>query len=81
VHRGGRQKGKAVRQLAGALAAHPERAETLLPVLAVAIRSVRSSEAHAGLAAVLALLEAQPGLAGVVRRVLPELELAGESVR
>jgi hypothetical protein len=75
VHRGGRQKGKAIRQLRAALEAHPERAETLVPVLAVAIRSVRGSESRAGLCAVVWLVEARPELAPLVKRVLPELDM------
>lgn len=75
VHRGGRQKSRAVQQLRQALEADPARAETLLPVLAVAIRSVRATERDAGLAAVLGLLAARPELAELVRRVLPELEV------
>jgi hypothetical protein len=76
VHRGGRQKAKAVQQVAQAIIANPGRAESLLPVLAVAVRSVRGPEARAGLAAVVGLLEAQPQLADVVRRFLPELKVA-----
>lgn len=75
VHRGGRQKGKAIRQLRAALQARPERAGTLVPVLAVAIRSVRGTESRAGLAALVSLLDARPELAPLVKRVLPELEL------
>lgn len=73
VHRGGRQKAKAVRQLAEAIAAEPTRASALLPVLSVAIRSVRGPEMRAGLAAVMTLLARRPELAGAVREKLPEL--------
>lgn len=75
VHRGGRQKSRAVAQLRAALEADPARAEELLPVLAVAIRSVRATERNAGLAAVVGVLAARPELAALVRRVLPELEV------
>ena len=63
------------RQISDALRNHPENAELLLPVLAVAIRSVRSPEARAGLAAVVAAVEARPELESLIGRVLPELEL------
>lgn len=73
VHRGGRQKLKATRQMAQALVAAPAQASQLLPVLAVAVRSVRGPEARAGLAAVVGALEARPELADMVRQHLPEL--------
>jgi hypothetical protein len=76
VHRGGRQKTKAVRQIGEAIQKDPARAEKLLPVLAVAIRSVRAPEARAGLAAVVGAVEARPELAEAVKRHLPELKLA-----
>jgi hypothetical protein len=75
VHRGGRQKLKAVRQLGAALNANPGRTEQLLPVLAVAVRSVRRPEARAGLAAVVSVLESRPELGDLVKRHLPELSL------
>jgi hypothetical protein len=76
VHRGGRQKAKAVRQISQAIVENPERVETLLPVLAVAVRSVRGPESRAGLAAVVSLAEARPQLAEAVRRHLPEMKFA-----
>jgi hypothetical protein len=75
VHRGGRQKAKAVRQIAHAIVENPARGEALLAVLAVAVRSVRGPEARAGLAAVVSVVEALPQLADAVRRVLPEMKL------
>jgi len=76
VHRGGRQKAKAARQIAQAIVEDPTRGNTLLPVLAVAVRSVRGPEARAGLAAVVSAVEACPQLAEAVHRYLPELNLA-----
>jgi hypothetical protein len=76
VHRGGRQKAKAVRQISQAIVKNPERVEALLPVLAVAVRSVRGPESRAGLAAVVSLAEARPQLAEAVRRHLPEMKFA-----
>ncbi len=74
VHRGGRQKLKAVRELADAIAREPGKAPSLLPVLAVAVRSVRGPEMRAGLAAVLGLVARRPELGAAVRERLPELE-------
>lgn len=75
VHRGGRQKAKAVDQVGRALRRRPEAADRLLPVMAVAVRSVRGPEHRAGLAAVVEAVEARPELAHLVQAVLPELEL------
>jgi hypothetical protein len=76
VHRGGRQKAKAVRQISQAIVENPQRVDTLLPVLAVAVRSVRGPESRAGLAAVVTLAETRPELAEAVRRHLPEMKFA-----
>ncbi len=75
VHRGGRQKRRAAHQVADAIRRRPEQADRLLPVLAVAVRSIRAPEQRAGLSAVVGLIESAPALAGKVRAVLPELEL------
>jgi hypothetical protein len=80
VHRGGRQKAKAVRQIAHAIIADPARADSLLPVLAVAVRSVRGPEARAGLAALVSVAEAQPQLSEAIRQRVPELNLMEATV-
>lgn len=79
VHRGGRQKAKAVRQLAEAIAAEPARSPALLPVLVVAIRSVRGPEMRVGLASVMTLLAQRPELIDAVRANLPELKFTTEA--
>ena len=71
VHRGGRTKLTALRQISQAIADQPDRAEQLVPVLAVAIRSVRPPEARAGLAAILAAVSARPELESMLARYLP----------
>jgi hypothetical protein len=73
VHRGGRQKLKATQQIARKLADDPARADKLLPVLAVAVRSVRGPEFRAGLTAIMSAVEARPELVPLVRQQLPEL--------
>ncbi len=75
VERGGRQKLQATGQIADAIVADPSLADSLLPVLAVAVRSVRKPESRSGIAAVVGLLARAPGTADVVARHLPELEL------
>lgn len=77
VHRGGRQKAKAVQQIARAILQNPGSCDSLLPVLVVAVRSVRGPEARAGLAAVVSVIEALPQLAGAMRKFLPELKIEG----
>ena len=75
VHRGGRQKPKAVRQVADAIARDADRAADLLPVLAVALRSVRGPEMREALSAVVTLVARRPDLAPVVQAHVPELTL------
>jgi len=75
VHRGGRAKLKALRQISAAIAAEPDRAERLVPVLAVAIRSVRPPEARAGLSAILSAVAARPELEATLAAWIPELRL------
>ncbi|MGA2497122.1 MAG: hypothetical protein ABSH20_05245 [Tepidisphaeraceae bacterium] len=76
VHRGGRHKLKALRQIAEALEREPKHAEMLLPVLAIAMRSVRAPEARGGLAAVVGVVERRPETQAIVEKHFPELELA-----
>jgi hypothetical protein len=80
VHRGGRHKLIALRQISDAVRADSENAGKLLPVLTVAIRSVRLPEARAGLAALAAAVEVQPELRDPLRKQLGELELTEEVV-
>ena len=80
VHRGGRAKLKALRQISQAIAEHPDRAEVLVPVLAVAIRSVRPPEVRAGLSAILSAVSARPELEATLARCIPELRLSSTGV-
>ena len=75
IHRGGRAKLTALRQITQTLAAHPEQAETLLPVVAVAIRSVRFPEARAGLGTVVSAMALHPQIEPLVKKHLPELSV------
>jgi len=80
IHRGGRAKLTALRQVSDAIRVEPQSTRTLLPVLVVAIRSVRPAEARAGLAALVTAIEAQADLEPLVREALPELVLEAEGV-
>ncbi len=73
VHRGGRRKPKAVRQIADAIIDDPERANGLLPVLCIAVRSVRAPERAAGLTGIATVLTRRTELRARVAELLPDL--------
>ncbi|HPF38418.1 MAG TPA: hypothetical protein P5081_16870 [Phycisphaerae bacterium] len=74
VHRGGRRKPDALRQIVRAIEREPAQAERLLPVIAIAMRSIRPTERRAALAAVASMLSREPAHAAIVARIIPELE-------
>jgi hypothetical protein len=73
IHRGGRTKLSALKQVSRRVADEPASLPALLPVLAVAIRSVRPPEARHGLAAIVAAVEKVPELESAVVAQFPEL--------
>ncbi len=75
IQRGGRQKPGVVAQIVARIAAHRKEAPELLPLLAVAVRSLRGPEFRAGLTGVVALSETKPELAPLIRQQFPELVL------
>ncbi len=75
IHRGGRTKPLVVSQVLRRLERKPEEAAQLLPVLSVALRSVRGPEWRAGLTGVVQLVERRPEMAGAVRGAFPELKV------
>jgi hypothetical protein len=74
IHRGGRAKLSALRQISDRIAQEPQNAKVLLPVLVISIRSVRPPEARHGLAALVSAMEWLPSLQEDVKRQLPELQ-------
>jgi hypothetical protein len=76
IHRGGRAKPQVVAQIVKRLQRQPAEAPQLLPILAVALRSIRGPEFRAGLVGVVQLLEVAPALGAQVRQVFPELNVA-----
>ena len=76
VHRGGRAKPTVVRQILRRLEANPDDARSLLPLLGVAMRSIRGPERRAGLVAVVQLLIRRPEVEPLVCTILPELHFA-----
>ncbi len=80
VHRGSRAKARAARQIATRLIKEPTRAEDLLPLLAVSLKSLRRPEKTSAIAAVARALFHHPGLQGLVQEHLPGLSVeAGPS--
>jgi hypothetical protein len=79
IHRGGRTKLVALKQISRSIVDDPANAGPLLPVLAVAIRSVRMPEVRTGLSAVVAAVELHPPLADAVAKHLPEIQLSAEA--
>jgi hypothetical protein len=75
IHRGGRAKLSALKQISDRIVREPQSAKSLLPVLVVAIRSVRLPEARHGLAAIVSAVDRIPALADDVKAQLPELQL------
>jgi hypothetical protein len=73
IHRGSRYKPGIVSQVASRLAEHPDEADRLLPLLAIAVRSLRGPEFRAGLAGVVSLFEERSDLRPVIARQFPEL--------
>jgi hypothetical protein len=76
VHRGGRAKPFVVRQIMDRLGRQPDEAGDLLPIVAVALRSVRGPEFRAGLAGVAGFVARYPQHRALVEKGFPELQLA-----
>jgi hypothetical protein len=76
AQRGGRTKPLVVGQLVRRLERRPDEARALLPILAVALRSVRGPEWRAGLAGVVALAERNHDLRPLVAETFPELKMS-----
>jgi hypothetical protein len=75
IHRGGRIKPYAVGQLVRRITHRPSDAPVLLPIVSVALRSIRGPEWRTGLAGVVRLVEQRPELRPMVQEVFPELKL------
>ena len=75
IHRGARDKGVVTRQIADRLIQKPAEADSLLPLLGIALRSLRPPERRAALAAVSRAAFARPSLREAIARRLPDLKL------
>jgi hypothetical protein len=75
IHRGHRHKPPVVAQIVRRLDQRPDDAKDLLPILSVALRSLRGPEWRAGLAGVVQAVERRPELEPQVRTLFPELRI------
>ena len=76
VARGSRSKPAVVRQLVNRLNRRPGEAAVLLPILSVALRSLRGPEFRAGLVGVVNAVRRRPEIGDEARRLFPELRMA-----
>jgi hypothetical protein len=74
VHRGGREKQAALRQLTQAIVLNPERSAELLPLLSAALRSLRLPERRAACASIVTVMVRRPELKDQIAVLLPELD-------
>jgi alkylhydroperoxidase family enzyme len=81
VHRGSRSKRAALRQIADRIVTRPGEAEATLPLLGVALRSVRPPERRAALAAIAQAAFRAPALRQAIALRLPELRLFADESR
>jgi hypothetical protein len=79
VHRGGRAKRAALQQIAERITRSPAEAESLLPLLGIALRSVRAPERRTAIALVARAALREPKLTSAIARALPELTIKGEA--
>lgn len=73
VDRGANAKRRSAKQLAERVLSHPAEAEVLLPILRVALRSVRPPERASALAALARAVTRDPALRALAARLVPEL--------
>jgi hypothetical protein len=76
IERGHRHKSVVVSQIVNRLTKRPQEAGELLPILSVALRSIRGPEFRAGLTGVVRLLEISPELLAQVKQSFPELQVS-----
>lgn len=78
VHRGSATKRRVPRQIAERIASHPDEAPELLPILRLALRSVRAPERATAIAALARALHADASLRALAREMIPELEVSDQ---
>lgn len=75
IHRGNRQKPQVVQQVVRRIQRYPDDASELLPILAIALRSLRGPEWRSGLTGIIQILESQPHLHPLVASHFPEMQV------
>ncbi|WP_146455787.1 hypothetical protein [Rubripirellula tenax] len=75
IHSGGKHKPAVITAIADRLGRRPDEVDSLLPILTVAVRSIRRTEFRAGLAALVQLIQRRPELSSAVEANFPELQL------
>jgi hypothetical protein len=79
VHRGGKAKPQVARQIAARIVEKPAEAPDLLPLLGIALRSLRQPEKRAALAALVRASEERPSLKTEIMKKLPELRILDDA--
>jgi hypothetical protein len=79
VHRGGKAKPQVARQIAARIVDKPAEAPDLLPLLGIALRSLRQPEKRAALAALVRAAEKRPSLKTEIMKKLPELRILDDA--
>lgn len=79
IHRGSRDKREVIGQIADRVVASPAEADALLPLLGVALRSVREPERRAAIAALARAAYREPLLRHAIAARLPELKLSDDT--
>jgi hypothetical protein len=79
VNRGARNKPEVVTQLVQRLYRRPGEADVLLPILGVALRSLRGPEFRSGLVGIVNAVRRHPEMAEPVTRLFPELQFHPEN--
>jgi hypothetical protein len=75
VHGSGRVKPGIIARLVDRLQRHPQDHAELLPLLSIALRSLRGPEFRTGLVGVVQLVETKAELRGPIRKQFPELQI------
>ena len=75
VHRGSRAKQRALTQLGERIESQPQQADVLLPLLSLALRSVREPERRGALSALVRAAARQPEVRAAIAHHAPEIEL------
>jgi hypothetical protein len=79
VHRGGKAKPEVARQISRRIIDKPAEAPDLLPLLGIALRSLRQPEKRAALAALVRAAEKRPSLKTEIMKRLPELKILDDA--